>query len=115
MAKRAKIGKIEFAVGDTVAVQQKIQEGDKTRTQSFEGIVIAIKGRGENKTFTVRKIAKGGIGVERIWPLFSPWIRKITVKKKGKVKRAKLYYLRKRIGKQAMKIKLDKRLLKSLL
>lgn len=96
MANRAKIGEVSFSVGDKVAVSQKIQEGDKIRSQIFEGIVIAIKGREENKTFTVRKIAGGGIGVERIWPLNSPWITKISVKKKGKVRRAKLYFLRKR-------------------
>lgn len=104
MANQAKFGETTFSVGDTVIVSQKIIEGGKTRTQPFEGIVIAIKGRGENKTFTVRKIATGGIGVERIWPLNSPWITKIQVKKKGKVRRAKLYYLRKRVGKLAKKV-----------
>lgn len=84
-----------FAVGDTIKVYQKIQEGDKIRAQPFEGIVISIKGSGENKMFTVRKIAADGIGVERIWPLNSPWIEKIKVLRKGKVRRAKLYYLRK--------------------
>ena len=95
MANKAKWQDVEFHVGDTVAVHQKIKEGDKTRIQIFEGTVIAIKGREENKGFTVRKIASGGIGVERIWPLISPWITKIVVKKKGRVRRAKLYYLRK--------------------
>ena len=94
MANQGKIGEISFAVGDKIKVFQKIQEGDKIRVQPFEGIVIAIKGEGENKMFTVRKIAAGGIGVERIWPLNSPWIDEVKVIKKGKVRRAKLYYLR---------------------
>ena len=105
MANQAKFGETTFSVGDTVVVSQKIVEGGKTRIQNFEGIVIAIRGRGENKTFTVRKIAVGGIGVERIWPLNSPWITKITVKKRGKVRRAKLYYLRKKTSKKATKVK----------
>jgi len=105
MANQVKINETEFGVGDLIVVHQKIQEEKKMRTQPFQGIVIAIKGRGENKSFTVRKIAAGQIGVERIWPLNSPWIEKIEVKRKGKVRRAKLYYLRKRTGKQATKIK----------
>lgn len=103
---------INFSPGDTVKVYQKIKEGDpstgsgqvKTRTQIFEGVVLGIRGRGENKSFTVRKIAVGGIGVERIWPVESPWIEKVTVVKKGKTRRAKLYYLRKRTGKKAIKV-----------
>lgn len=94
MANQAKFDDTVFSVGDKVKVYQKIQEKDKVRLQPFEGIVIAIRGEGENKMFTVRKIATGGIGVERIWPLYSPWIEKIKVVKKGKVRRAKLYYLR---------------------
>jgi len=105
MANQAKFGETTFNVGDTVVVSQKIIEGGKTRIQNFEGLVIAIRGSGENKTFTVRKIAVGGIGVERIWPLNSPWITKIKVKKKGKVRRAKLYYLRKKTTKKATKVK----------
>ena len=105
MSNRAQINKTLFNVGDTVVVSHKIQEGDKTRTQPFEGIVIAIKGSGENKSFTVRKIAVRGIGVERIWPLNSPWISRIKVKKKAKAKRAKLYYLRQRVGKKATRVK----------
>jgi len=99
MANQVKIGEISFAVGDKIKVLQKIQEGDKIRTQPFEGIVISIKGEGENKMFTVRKIAAGSIGVERIWPLNSPWIDNIKVIKKGQVRRAKLYYLRNTPGK----------------
>lgn len=105
MAKQTKANGIEFGVGDTVVVHQKIQEAKKMRAQPFEGIVIAIKGRGMNKSFTVRKISTGQIGVERIWPLNSPWIEKIEVKRRGKVRRAKLYYLRERVGKKAVKIK----------
>lgn len=95
MALKAKIKDTEFAIGDKVRVSQKIQEGDKTRIQIFEGIVIAIRGEGENKMFTVRKIGAAGIGVERIWPLNTPWIEKIKVVRKGQVRRSKLYFLRK--------------------
>jgi len=105
MANQIKINEITFSVGDTVVVYQKIQEEKKMRTQPFEGIVISIKGRGENKMFTVRKIGAGGIGVERIWPINSPWIEKIKVKRRGMVRRAKLYYLRKRKGKEALRVK----------
>jgi len=100
MVNIAKWEDIEFHVGDTVRVHQKFKEDEKIRTQVFEGKVIAIRGREENKTFTVRKIAIGGIGVERIWPLISPWITKIVVVKKGKVRRSKLYYLRKGVQKK---------------
>ena len=95
MALQIKFKEISFVVGDKVKVLQKIQEGDKVRTQPFEGIVLSIRGEGENKMFTVRKIAAGGIGVERVWPLNSPWLESIKVLKKGKVRRAKLYFLRK--------------------
>lgn len=105
MALSAKIGETTFSVGDEVGVYLKILEKKKERTQIFSGIVIGIRGRGENKSFTVRKIASLGIGVERIFPLVSPWIKKIVVKKKGKVRRAKLYYVRKRTGKAATKVK----------
>lgn len=91
---------INFSPGDTIRVYQKIKEGEKTRTQVFEGIVLGIRGRGENKSFTVRKIAVGGIGVERIWPASSPLIEKVAVVKKGAVRRAKLYYLRKQKSKK---------------
>lgn len=105
MANQIKIDKTTLNVGDTVVVYQKIQEEKKMRTQPFEGILIRIKGQGDNKTFTVRKIAAANIGVERIWPINSPWIDKIEVKRRGKVRRAKLYYLRDRVGKKAIKIK----------
>lgn len=99
MAIQAKIKETLFNVGDKVKIFQKIQEGDKVRTQPFEGIVLSIHGEGENKMFTVRKIAAGNIGVERVWPLNSPWIENIKVMKKGKVRRAKLNYLRKNSNK----------------
>ncbi|PJE70268.1 50S ribosomal protein L19 [Candidatus Shapirobacteria bacterium CG10_big_fil_rev_8_21_14_0_10_48_15] len=105
MANQIKIKETPVHIGDTVTIQQKIQEGAKARLQNFEGILIAIKGRGENKMFTVRKIAVGGIGVERIWPVNSPWISQVTVQKKGNVRRAKLYYLRQRIGRRATLIR----------
>ena len=88
----------EFSVGDTVKVSVKIQEGDKTRIQVFEGIVIAINGGGISKTFTVRKMSSG-VGVERTFPVHSPIIDKIEVVRFGKVRRAKLFYLRGRSGK----------------
>jgi large subunit ribosomal protein L19 len=94
----------EFRSGDTVRVDYKIKEGDKERIQPFEGVVIARKGAGEGKTFTVRRIASGEIGVERIFPLNSPWIEGLKVVKKGRARRAKLYYLRERKGKKAMKV-----------
>lgn len=95
----------EFRIGDTVKVNYKIIEGDKTRIQPYQGIVIAKKGAGISKTFTVRKISVDNVGVERIFPLASPNIESLKVVKKGKVRRAKLYYLRERIGKQATRIK----------
>ncbi len=88
-----------FNVGDTVDVQVKIMEEGKTRLQTFEGVVIARKGSGVGETFTVRKVSYGE-GVERIFPLHSSSIDKITVVKKGNVKRAKLYYLAKKVGKE---------------
>lgn len=95
----------DIAVGDTVRVHQKIVEGKKTRVQVFEGLVIAIKGKENGKSFTVRRIGAGSIGVEKIFPVNLPSIQKIEVKRKGQVKRSKLYYLRDRVGKAATKIK----------
>ena len=90
----------DFSAGDTIKVDVKIVEGDKERIQAFEGLCIARSGGGLNESFTVRKISYGE-GVERIFPVFSPKIAGITVLKKGKVRRAKLYYLRDRRGKSA--------------
>ena len=90
----------DFSAGDTRKVDVKITEGDKERIQAFEGLCIARSGGGLNESFTVRKISYGE-GVERIFPIFSPKIAGITVLKKGKVRRAKLYYLRDRRGKSA--------------
>ena len=87
----------EFGAGDTIKVDVKIVEGDKERIQAFEGLCIARSGGGLNESFTVRKISYGE-GVERIYPIFSPKIAAITVLKRGKVRRAKLYYLRDRRG-----------------
>lgn len=97
--------KIEFCVGDTIKVSLSIKEGEKSRTQVFQGIVIAIRGTGEGKGFIVRKIAVGSVGVEKIFPINTPSITGIEVIKKGKVRRAKLYYLRHLLGKKATKIK----------
>jgi large subunit ribosomal protein L19 len=99
-----------FRVGDAVRVSTRVKEGDKERLQAFEGTVIARRGSGTRETFTVRKISYG-IGVERIFPLHSPLISKIRLVKQRDVKRAKLYYLRERVGKAA-KIK-DKSFVKS--
>ena len=90
----------DFNAGDTIKVDVKIVEGDKERIQAFEGLCIARSGGGLNESFTVRKISYGE-GVERIFPIFSPKIAGIAVLKKGKVRRAKLYYLRDRRGKSA--------------
>ncbi len=94
-----------IASGDTVRIHQEVIEGDKKRIQIFEGIVIAIKNRGTNKSFTVRKIGANNIGVEKILPANLPTIKKIEVKRKGHVKRSKLYYLRDRVGKAATRIR----------
>lgn len=109
---------VAFHVGDTIRVHYKLIEKEKVagkakkevheqtreRTQVFEGIVIAIKGSEDNTMFTVRKIGVDAVGIERIFPLFSPWIKKLEVKKHGDVRRAKLYYLRGKKGKAASKI-----------
>jgi len=89
-----------FLVGDTVRVISKVFEGGSERVHAFEGVVISRSGRGISETFTVRKLSYG-VGVERIFPLHSPQIKKISVVKSGRVRRAKLYYLRKKTGKAA--------------
>lgn len=90
----------EFAPGDTVRVMVKVVEGERTRTQAYEGVVIARSNRGVNSNFTVRKLSYGE-GVERVFPLYSPNVAEIQVVRRGKVRRAKLYYLRGRTGKSA--------------
>ena len=89
-----------FNVGDTVKVSAKIKEGNRERVQVFEGTVLKIQGTGVRKTFTVRKISNG-VGVEKTWPLHSPIVEKVEVVRHGKVRRAKLNYLRERTGKAA--------------
>ena len=89
-----------FRAGDTVTVTYKIKEGDKERLQNFKGVCLQRRGAGQTQTFTVRKISNG-VGVERIFPLNSPFIEKITVDKVGKVRRARIFYLRDLTGKKA--------------
>lgn len=94
----------EFRVGDSVKVHCKVSEGNKDRIQIFAGLVIARRGSGVNEAFTVRKISYGE-GVERVFPVHSPRVAKIEVTNKGKVRRAKLHYLRDRVGKRALLVK----------
>jgi large subunit ribosomal protein L19 len=99
------LGEKNIHVGDTVRVHSNVIEGTKTRVQIFEGIVLSLSGRGENKMITVRHIGTGGIGVEKMWPLNAKSIVKIEVKKNAKnVRRSKLYYLRGLTGQQAGRI-----------
>jgi len=91
----------EFRAGDTVRVAVMIKEGDKTRVQNYEGLCIAIRGQGTGRTFNVRKMGANSIGVERIFPLYSASIQSIEVLRRGRVRRAKLYYLRELKGKAA--------------
>lgn len=95
---RVKWKNTEFKIGDVIKISYTIKEGDKERTQPFQGAVIKIRGKEENKTFTVRKIGVDNIGVERIFPLNSPWIANLKVvgKIKNKIRRSKLYFLRKK-------------------
>ena len=97
-------GTLEFAVGDNVRVHTKVVEGDKERIQVFAGVVIGRRGRGLNSTFTVRRISYGE-GVERVFPVHSPRVDKVEVERRGAVRRAKLTYLRKRVGKGAVSVK----------
>lgn len=98
-----------YSPGDTVVVQVKVTEGDKSRLQAFEGVVIAIKNRGINSAFTVRKISNG-VGVERVFQTHSPIVDSIEIKRRGDVRQAKLYYLRERSGRSArIKEKLAKK------
>lgn len=95
---------LDFSVGDSVRVHTKVIEGDKERIQVFAGVVIGRRGRGLNETFTVRRISYGE-GVERIFPVHSPRIDKVEVERRGQVRRAKLTYLRQRVGKSATAVK----------
>ncbi len=95
---------LDFSVGDSVRVHTKVVEGDKERIQVFAGVVIAHRGRGLNETFTVRRISYGE-GVERVFPVHSPRIDKVEIERRGKVRRAKLTYLRQRVGKSATAVK----------
>ncbi|MEL0226692.1 MAG: 50S ribosomal protein L19 [Flavobacteriaceae bacterium] len=90
----------EFSAGDTITVYYEIREGEKVRTQFFKGVVIQIKGQGLSKTFTIRKMS-GTVGVERIFPINLPALQKIEVNKRGKVRRARIYYFRELRGKKA--------------
>lgn len=90
----------DFNVGDTVKVYGKIKEGNRERIQVFEGTVLKIQGGGNRTTFTVRKVSNG-VGVEKTWPMHSPNVEKVEVVRRGKVRRAKLNYLRNRVGKKA--------------
>ena len=90
----------EFHVGDTVKVYGKIKEGNRERIQVFEGVVLKVQGGGNRATFTVRKTSNG-VGVEKTWPVHSPNVEKVELVRKGKVRRAKLNYLRSRVGKKA--------------
>lgn len=99
-AGQLKQGRDDFVPGDTVKVFVKVVEGEKERIQTFQGVVIRIRGEGVRASFTVRRVSYG-VGVERVFPLHSPRIEKIQVVRRGRVRRAKLYYLRKLIGKAA--------------
>ncbi|MCL4367266.1 50S ribosomal protein L19 [Patescibacteria group bacterium] len=101
----AKFEDTTLKIGDTIRVQSYVVEGSKQRIQVYEGILIALNGRGENLTMTVRHIGQGGIGVERKWPLNAKSLVKVEVRKKGNnVRRSKLYYLRDLVGKQAVRV-----------
>ena len=105
MAKVAQWGKTTFGVGDTIRIQYQIKEGDKLRLQPFEGVVISIRGSGPSKTFTVRRIGVDRVGIERIFPLNSPWIKELTVVRHPRRRlRAKLYYLRQANGKRTIRL-----------
>ena len=101
----AKVKDQELFIGDTIRVHSTVVEGSKTRTQVFEGILISLVGRGVNQMMTVRHIGPGGVGVERKWPLDGRSLVKVEVKKNArKVRRSKLYYLRKLTGKKAVRV-----------
>src|SRR3972149_7457383 len=104
MANQTLITGTTVHVGDLIRLHLKVIEGEKERSQIFEGMIIAIRGRDSNQTFTVRKIAAGNIGVERIFPVSSPWILKTEIKKPGHVRRAKLFYTRHKSTKQVAQL-----------
>lgn len=105
MAQYAKIKDVDVAVGSEVELLTSFIDSDgKEKKQKFSGIIIAVKNMGANKSFTVRKMTRSGIGVERIFPVESPQIETVTVIKKNPVRRAKLYYMRGKIGKRAMEV-----------
>ena len=106
-AEQLRAESLRFKAGDIVKVHTAVKEGGKERTQVFQGIVLGIRGRGLNATFTVRRISYGE-GVEKIFPVNSPNVQKVEVERAGKVRRAKLNYLRKRIGKRATLVPEDK-------
>jgi len=107
MANKFSYKQNDYGVGDTVSVTYKVVEGEKTRQQVFTGLVIATGGRQDNKSFTVRKISTAGVGVERIWPVLSPEISDVALVSKGRARRSKLYYLRNRTGKSAIRVKAE--------
>jgi large subunit ribosomal protein L19 len=102
---------VDFRIGDTVRVYVRVKEGNKERVQPFQGICIGKKDGTTDRSFRIRKVS-GGIGIERVFPYYSPMIERVELVQPGKVRRAKLYYLRERIGKKATKIKLGTRDLK---
>jgi len=109
MQNREKVNpRFDFNVGDTVIVSSLIAEGEKTRTQKFEGVVIAQKGTGITRTFMVRRVGTDEIGIERIFPEFSPLVENVEVKRKGAPRRSKLYFLRDRKGRRATYVKASK-------
>lgn len=105
MANIFTLGDQQYKTGDTVRVHLNVTEGDKTRIQVFEGLIIKIRGEGASKSFTVRKIGANAVGVERILPVMCPTIAQIEKRAEGNVRRAKLYYLRDRVGRRALKVK----------
>lgn len=105
MALTVKIKDTSVAVGDTVMIGERFKEGDKNRIQRYQGVVTAIKGNRHDRTVTVRRIAAAGIGVEKIFPVDMPGIASVKVLGQARVRRAKLYYLRDRVGKAALKLK----------
>lgn len=101
----AKFNETDLHIGDTIRVHSTVVEGSKSRTQIFEGILISLAGRGDEKMIKVRRVGAGGVGIERMWPLNARSIVKIDVKKKAsKVRRSKLYYLRDLVGKSAVRV-----------